>query len=370
MQHSWTKKQKAEVFRLAKNGTPYNQIADIFGVSPGAIAAQVSLARQEKDRRKQSRLRKKVNELRKKGLAIDISTVVVDKVVEGKWKNKHRTLALRLWKKGAKYDEIANLLGVTRGSVAGQISILRNGDSKKKKAKKKALDIQPKTKVDETVVENIGRRRGRPKRVQIVELVERKKAGRPKNTALKLEFDEIENIRPKFESLMSDNGLSMKDLPRSTRTRVRRNLKLLAKIVSRTEDTKKRYGKVTKRLVDTFRNEDDRICELVGALSPKTTNSVTIQESKSLNSGGYMGEICNLHDKIGELNLKILTLESRQDKYAEGVTVTMSQMQSQLAHLVQQLTVLVSNTQTLTSLIYKGKGTYEVVPTDSKTHGV
>lgn len=120
MNHQWTQNQRNEVYRMAKKGIPYREIAEKYGVTEGAVAGQVYQYKAEKKSNKQSLLRKKVNQLRKTGQAIDLSTVSVKKV-DGSWTETQRNQAFSLWKKGAKYDQIAELFGVTKGAVAGQI---------------------------------------------------------------------------------------------------------------------------------------------------------------------------------------------------------------------------------------------------------
>ena len=142
--HNWTQRQRELVFRLAKKGNKYQEIAEKFGVSEGAIAAQVSIKKRQIEENKKSRLRKKVNQLRKAGVAIDLSSIQIEKVVDG-WNDKQRNLALSLWKKGAKYNELAEAFGVTRSSIASQIHIARKKSTKPGKVrsykKRPAIDI-------------------------------------------------------------------------------------------------------------------------------------------------------------------------------------------------------------------------------------
>jgi len=63
--HIWTKTQKKEIYRLAKKGMKYDEIAEKYGVSQGAIAGQVHWYRKELDKEKKSRLRKKLYQKKK-----------------------------------------------------------------------------------------------------------------------------------------------------------------------------------------------------------------------------------------------------------------------------------------------------------------
>ena len=131
MNHKWTQAQVNELLRLNREGVSNKEIAEKFGVTEAAVEGQryyqLRKGKAKKQLTKQSKLRKKVNLLRKNGEAIDLSTIQVKKVDEGGWSINQRNTAYNLWKKGAKYTEIAQLFGVTKGAVAGQIHQAKYG---------------------------------------------------------------------------------------------------------------------------------------------------------------------------------------------------------------------------------------------------
>jgi hypothetical protein len=63
--HSWTKTQKKEIYRLSKQGVPYDQIASKYDVSVGAIAGQVHWYRKEIEKLKKARKRRREYEKKK-----------------------------------------------------------------------------------------------------------------------------------------------------------------------------------------------------------------------------------------------------------------------------------------------------------------
>jgi len=63
--HSWTKTQKKEIYRLAKKGVKYDEIAEKYGVTIGSIAGQVHWYRKELEKEKKSRLRKRLYQKKK-----------------------------------------------------------------------------------------------------------------------------------------------------------------------------------------------------------------------------------------------------------------------------------------------------------------
>lgn len=319
--HNWTQRQRELVFRLVKKGNKYQEIAEKFGVSEGAIAAQVSIKKRQIEENKKSRLRKKVNQLRKAGAAIDLSSIQIEKVVDG-WNDKQRNLALSLWKKGAKYNELAEAFGVTRGSIASQIHIARKKSTKPGKVrsykKRPAIDIsneqsdkviggwteEQKQRVYKLWQDGVNydqmasifgvsrgavagqvhqmrqyaagkvrRRPGRPSgRKNIygpenIQEITKNLLGtnEPLRQALiKTEVPTpLEIVTSQAENIIRKNNIHISELPDYVAKDYDKNQALKMKILFRLKDVRKQEGKITRRLIQEYNYTDEKLSRVI-----------------------------------------------------------------------------------------------------------
>lgn len=325
--HNWTERQKQLVFRLAKKGNSYQEIAQILRVSEGAIAAQVSIKKKQIEEDKKSRLRKKVNQLRKAGAAIDLSSMQIEKIEDG-WNDKQRNLALSLWKRGAKYNELADAFGVTRGSIASQIHIARKKSSKPGKVRRSYKKRQP---IDisniqtEKVVGNwteeqkqrvyklwqdglnydqmsiifgvskgaiagqihqirqyaagkVRRRPGRPTgpnkvftQEKIQEIQQLLGTNEPLRQALiKTEVPTpLEIVTSQAENIIREHNIRISELPDYVAKDYDKNQALKMKILFRLKDVRKQEGKVTRRLIQEYNYTDEKLSRTIRAFVHK-----------------------------------------------------------------------------------------------------
>lgn len=134
--HRWTETERKQVLREFITGTKQKDIAEKWNLTRSAVSSMISQYVKknnlDKEKLKQTRLRKRVNRIRKIGEKVDFSKMDIKKIENGKWTYKDRVMADKLWKLGAKYDEIAQLMGVTKGVVAGKIRSIRMAKKQKK----------------------------------------------------------------------------------------------------------------------------------------------------------------------------------------------------------------------------------------------
>lgn len=306
---NWTENLRKKIFRLAKKGVKYQEIADKFGVSESTISYQISIVKKMIEEKRKSNLRKKVNQLRKSGAAIDLSTMQIEKVQNG-WNDKQRKLALSLWKRGAKYNELADAFGVTRGSIASQIHQARNQHTPgKKKTKTQEVDLSS------IKVEKVVNGWNETQRQQAFELwkkgvkyadiavlfgvssgsvasqiyhskrvlygLQTRRQGRPRGVK---KFEEkivdisdmlqpIKRVNTSAEDILQKSNTHPQNLPAYVRDEFDKNMSLKYKVMDRLQDSRAvtRNGKHTRRMLEVYNYTDEKLSRTIRAILSKKT---------------------------------------------------------------------------------------------------
>lgn len=307
---NWTENLRKKIFRLAKKGVKYQEIADKFGVSENTISYQISIVKKMIEEKRKSNLRKKVNQLRKSGAAIDLSTMQIEKVQNG-WNDKQRKLALSLWKRGAKYNELADAFGVTNGSIASQIHQARNQHTKPEKKKTKTQEVD----LSSIKVEKVVNGWNETQRQQVFELrkkgvkyadiavlfgvspgsvasqiyhskrvhdgLQTRRQGRPRGVK---KFEEkmvdisdmlqpIKRVNTSAEDILQKSNTHPQNLPAYVRDEFDKNMSLKYKVMDRLQDSRAvtRNGKHTRRMLEVYNYTDEKLSRTIRAILSKKT---------------------------------------------------------------------------------------------------
>jgi len=307
---NWTENLRKKIFRLAKKGVKYQEIADKFGVSESTISYQISIVKKMIEEKRKSNLRKKVNQLRKSGAAIDLSTIQIEKAQNG-WNDKQRKLALSLWKRGAKYNELADAFGVTRGSIASQIHQARNQHTNPGKKKTKTQEVD----LSSIKVEKVVNGWNETQRQQAFELwkkgvkyadiallfgvssgsvasqiyhskrvhdgLQTRRQGRPRGVK---KFEEkmvdisdmlqpIKRVNTSAEDILQKSNTHPQNLPAYVRDEFDKNMSLKYKLIDRLQDSRPvtRNGKHTRRMLEVYNYTDEKLSRTIRAILSKKT---------------------------------------------------------------------------------------------------